>query len=97
MRGFFAERYSDAEELLYFYDRWADGYRSIFAPPVCELSMYQRIHSAVHVQTRTDNHRGVRLSNIVKVAGRAMEKTLHFRPLCSTISEQLKTLFWITF
>jgi predicted naringenin-chalcone synthase len=80
-------------------NRWADGYRSIFKLLHCVRTQYVSEDSFGCVYETEDelNHRGVRLSkDIVKVAGRAMEKNFTtLGPYVLPISEQLKTLFWI--
>lgn len=80
-------------------NRWMDGYRSIFKLMHCVRTQYVSEDSfgCVYETEDKDNHRGVRLSkDIVKVAGRAMEKNFTtLGPYVLPISEQLKTVFWM--
>ncbi len=80
-------------------NRWMDGFRSTFKLLHCVRTQLVSSDSfgCVYETEDTTNQRGVRLSrNIVKVAGRAMEKNFTtLGPYVLPISEQLKTGFWM--
>jgi 3-ketoacyl-CoA synthase len=80
-------------------NRWLDGYRAQFKLLHCIRTQYVNEHSFGCVYETEDekNHRGVRLSkDIVKVAGRAMEKNFtRLGPYVLPISEQFKTVYSI--
>ncbi len=80
-------------------NRWTDAYRSIFKLLTVIRTQYVSEDSfgCVYECEDSENHRGVRLSkDIVKVAGRAMEKNFTtLGPYVLPMSEQLKTGFWM--
>jgi|TARA_B110000090_G_scaffold16322_1_gene16309 3-ketoacyl-CoA synthase len=80
-------------------NRWMDGFRSTFKLLHCVRTQLVSTDSFGCVYETEDptSQRGVRLSkDIVKVAGRAMEKNFTtLGPYVLPISEQLKTGFWM--
>ena len=80
-------------------NRWVDGYRAQFKLLHCIRTQYVNEDSfgCVYETEDVSNHRGVRLSkDIVKVAGRAMEKNFtRLGPYVLPISEQFKTVYSI--
>ena len=80
-------------------NRWRDGYRAQFKLLHCIRTQYvnEDSYGCVYETEDVSNHRGVRLSkDIVKVAGRAMEKNFtRLGPHVLPISEQLKTVYSI--
>jgi len=80
-------------------NRWLDGYRAQFKLLHCIRTQYVNEDSfgCVYETEDVQNQRGVRLSkDIVKVAGRAMEKNFtRLGPYVLPISEQFKTVYSI--
>lgn len=81
-------------------NRWMDGLRSNFKLLTCVRTQYVTEDSLACVYETEDTSKkmvGVRLSKeIVKVAGRAMEKNFtSLGPLILPLSEQIKTAFWM--
>jgi len=80
-------------------NRWMDGLRSTFKLLTCVRTQYVTDDSFKCVYEEEDEarNRGIRLSKeIVKVAGRAMEKNFtSLGPLVLPVSEQIKTGFWM--
>ena len=80
-------------------NRWSDGYRAQFKLLQCVRTQYVHPDSfeCVYETEDSSQHRGVKLSkDIVKVAGRAMEKNFtSLGPYVLPISEQLKTVYSI--
>lgn len=80
-------------------NRWSDGYRAQFKLLHCIRTQYVNEDSfgCVYETEDPEQHRGVRLSkDIVKVAGRAMEKNFtSLGPYVLPISEQLKLVYTI--
>jgi len=80
-------------------NRWSDGYRATLKLLHCVRTQYVNEDSfgCVYETEDKEGHRGVRLhKDIVKVAGRAMEKNFTtLGPYVLPVSEQLKTGFWM--
>lgn len=80
-------------------NKWTDAHRSSFKLLHCKRTQYVSEDSfgCVYEAEDEDNHRGVRLSkDIVKVAGRAMEKNFtSLGPYVLPVGEQIKTGFWM--
>lgn len=80
-------------------NKWTDGHRAAFKLLQVVRTQYVSEDSfgCVYETEDQDNHRGVRLSkDIVKVAGRAMERNLtSLGPYVLPVSEQIKTGFWM--
>lgn len=80
-------------------NKWTDGHRAHFKLLHVVRTQYVNEDSfgCVYETEDTDKNRGVRLSkDIVKVAGRAMEKNFTtLGPYVLPISEQMKTGFWM--
>lgn len=80
-------------------NRWTDAYRSLFKLLYVVRTQYVNEDSfgCVYETEDTEHHRGVRLSkDIVKVAGRAMEKNFtQLGPYVLPLSEQIVTGFWM--
>lgn len=80
-------------------NRWTDAFRAKFKLLHVVRTQYVSDESAGCVyETQDENNiRGVRLSkDLVKVAGRAMEKNFTMLgPLVLSFSEQFKTVFWM--
>lgn len=80
-------------------NKWSDAFRARFKLLHCVRTLYvtDESYGAVYETEDSIGERGVRLSKeIVKVAGRAMEMNLTtLGPYVLSLSEQLKTGFWI--
>ena len=80
-------------------NKWTDAYRSLFKLLTVVRTQFVSEDSfgCVYETEDAGSHRGVRLSkDIVKVAGRAMEKNFTtLGPYVLPVSEQLKTGFWM--
>lgn len=80
-------------------NKWTDAFRAKFKLLHCVRTQYVSEDSFGCVYETQDQYlqRGVRLSkDLVKVAGRAMEKNLtSLGPYILPVSEQAKTVFWM--
>ena len=80
-------------------NKWTDAHRANFKLMHCVRTQYvdPDSYGCVYETEDTDHNRGVRLSkDIVKVAGRAMEKNFTaLGPFVLPVSEQVKTGFWM--
>ena len=80
-------------------NKWTDAHRANFKLMHCVRTQYvsEDSYGCVYETEDEENHRGVRLSkDIVKVAGRAMEKNFTtMGPFVLPVSEQVKTGFWM--
>lgn len=80
-------------------NKWTDAYRASFKLLTTVRTQYVSPDSigCVYEAEDGEHHRGVRLSkDIVKVAGRAMEKNFTtLGPYVLSVGEQLKTVFWM--
>ena len=80
-------------------NKWTDAYRANFKLLHCVRTQYVSEDSfgCVYETEDKESHRGVRLSkDIVKVAGRAMEKNFTtLGPYVLPVTEQAKTGFWM--
>ena len=80
-------------------NKWTDAHRAQFKLMHCVRTQYvsEDSYGCVYEAEDAEQHRGVRLSkDIVKVAGRAMEKNFtSLGPFVLPVSEQVKTGFWM--
>lgn len=80
-------------------NKWSDAYSAMFKLLICVRTQYinEDSYGCVFEAEDPQAHRGVRLSkDIVKVAGRAMEKNFTtLGPYVLPLSEQIKTGFWM--
>lgn len=80
-------------------NKWTDALRARFKLLQCVRTQYvsDDSYGCVYETEDSENRRGVRLSkDIVKVAGRAMEKNFtSLGPYVLPVSEQAKTVFWM--
>lgn len=80
-------------------NKWTDAHRAAFKLLHCKRIQYvsEDSYGCVYEAEDSENHRGVRLSkDIVKVAGRAMEKNFtSLGPYVLPVGEQAKTAFWM--